>query len=217
MHRRLALPAAVALTLHLFLLFGFTAVRRAAPPRRPAAPVARTLLALELPRDASAEPAASTPSSAPLPPLLPEPAPVPSLSPEPSFHPVIREAAVRSPTLAIEPLAFAGTAHGDDLLSGSGAALDAALLDAMPRARAQPPPAYPATARASGLEGEVVVEFVVDPLGRVHDARVVRSTEAVFEETTLRAVAHWRFEPGTRGGTPVAFRLRLPVVFKVTD
>ncbi len=89
----------------------------------------------------------------------------------------------------------------------------AAQLDNAPRARVQQPPAYPYQAKADSLSGEVVVEFTVDYNGRVMNAHVVSSTNPVFEESTLRAISQWRFEPGRRNGTIVRFRMRMPVEF----
>jgi protein TonB len=93
--------------------------------------------------------------------------------------------------------------------------MDAALLDSPPRASLQTPPAYPPNARATGLAGEVWVEFAVDESGRVLHPRVVRSNDPVFDEPTLRAVAKWRFEPGRKGGRPVSFRMRVPVSYRL--
>ena len=100
--------------------------------------------------------------------------------------------------------------HGDFHLAESSAIaeyLDEVFAD----------PAHPALYPAAVTDRAVARQLQAWLRSDLMPIRQERSTEAVFEETTLRAVAHWRFEPGTRGGTPVAFRLRLPVVFKVTD
>ncbi len=93
--------------------------------------------------------------------------------------------------------------------------LTAGVLDKTPRTKVRVAPMYPNEARGTGLTGEVVVEFVVDEAGRVLRPRVVRSTDARFEAPTLRAVEKWRFEPGTRQGVPVRFRMAVPVVFSL--
>src|ERR1051326_5898792 len=71
-----------------------------------------------------------------------------------------------------------------------------AALDRDPNARSQTPPEYPHAAKAKGLTGEVLVKFLVDTTGCVHDAVVVRSTDRIFEEAAVRAILRWRFEPG---------------------
>ncbi len=89
------------------------------------------------------------------------------------------------------------------------------LLDNPPRTRSQVAPAYPSDAKISGTTGEVVVEFIVDEIGRVLNPRVVRATDPRFEVPTLRAVEKWRFEPGKREGQAVRFRMMVPVLFSL--
>jgi protein TonB len=90
-------------------------------------------------------------------------------------------------------------------------------LDNAPRTRFQAAPHYPLGAKTAGLTGEVLVEFIVDENGHVIDPHVRRSTDRVFEESTLRAVAKWQFEPGRRAGRIVRFRMAVPVVFNLND
>jgi protein TonB len=78
-------------------------------------------------------------------------------------------------------------------------------------------PIFPHEARSSGMNGEVLVEFVVDESGRVHDPRVVRASSPIFEPATLQAVAKWRFEPGKSHGRVVRFRMAVPVIFNVQE
>ena len=92
-----------------------------------------------------------------------------------------------------------------------------AMLDNPPRARFQAAPFYPHAAKHAGMRGEVVVEILVDDHGRVVEPRVVRSSDRVFEEATLKAVAKWQFEPGRRGGKIVSFRMMVPVVFNLSE
>jgi protein TonB len=111
---------------------------------------------------------------------------------------------------------FRPAAGGPGKADGFGpAVVDAARLNRIPQARLQSSPVYPATARTAGLTGEVVVEFVVTTDGRATNARVLRSSDPIFEEPTLRAVAKWGFEPGRAGGRPEAFRMIAPVVFRL--
>lgn len=60
-------------------------------------------------------------------------------------------------------------------------------------------PAYPPTARGSGV---VLVEVDVSADGRVTRERVVQSA-AAFDETARRAARSWRFRPAERGGRRV--------------
>ncbi|HSY53181.1 MAG TPA: TonB family protein [Opitutaceae bacterium] len=100
-------------------------------------------------------------------------------------------------------------------LAGSGGqAMTADSLDRPPQALAQPQPIYPFDAKSKELNGQVVVEFLVDKSGHVLNPRVVSSSDPIFEETTLRAIENWRFAPGTWHGVPVRFSMRVPVAFR---
>jgi TonB family protein len=66
-------------------------------------------------------------------------------------------------------------------------------------------PTYPATARAEGVEGFVVVRYNVTLQGRVSNARVVRAEPAgVFDDAALVAVRSWVFNPSLVEGEPQA-------------
>jgi len=89
------------------------------------------------------------------------------------------------------------------------------LLDREPRATVQLSPDYPPRLRQDGLGGSVTVEFVVDTAGRVVRAEAISSTHRDFAEPAVRAVLKWRFEPGTRQGKAVPFRMAVPIEFNV--
>ena len=42
-------------------------------------------------------------------------------------------------------------------------------------------------------------------------------TDREFVEPALRAVRHWRFEPGRRDGKAVPFRMTIPIEFSLED
>lgn len=90
-------------------------------------------------------------------------------------------------------------------------------LDRTPATRLQVSPIYPYEAKKNGLAGQVVVDFVVDERGDVAQARVVSSSDRVFEEAATRAVMKWKFEPGRRNGGVVPFRMVIPIQFNLND
>ena len=100
---------------------------------------------------------------------------------------------------------------------GGGNDLDGAFaiaeLDQRPRAVLQTAPSYPVELRRKKVEGSVQVVFLVDVAGKVSNPRVETSTNPVFERPALEAVRQWKFEPGTRGGQKVAFKMRVPITF----
>lgn len=97
-----------------------------------------------------------------------------------------------------------------------GEVFSLADLDQRPRAIFQTPPQYPAEFRRRGVAGTVTIAFTVDVHGRVANPRVERSTNPAFESPALEAVRQWRFEPGTRKGQPVPFRMRIPITFNAS-
>jgi protein TonB len=88
-----------------------------------------------------------------------------------------------------------------------------AELDQKPRVVFQRMPRYPMELRRQGRAGTVYVIFQVDTEGRVQRPRVQKSTDPAFEKPALEAVRQWKFEPGTRNGQKVPFKMRVPITF----
>ena len=80
------------------------------------------------------------------------------------------------------------------------------------------PPIYPTSLQRRNREGRVVLRVSVLADGSVAAVQLkAPSRYAGFNDSALRAVRKWRFEPATRGGVPVASELDLPIVFELTD
>ena len=75
-------------------------------------------------------------------------------------------------------------------------------------------PEYPKRARALEVEGQVVLEVVLDRSGRVEqELRVLRSVP-LLDGSAIAAVRQWRFRPGRdRNGRPVRVLMEIPVRF----
>lgn len=76
---------------------------------------------------------------------------------------------------------------------------------------------YPSMARKAGIEGRVVVQFVVNEKGDVEDPTVIRSIGGGTDQKALRCVKQSEFEPGRQRGKPVRVQYSLPVVFKLQN
>lgn len=74
---------------------------------------------------------------------------------------------------------------------------------------------YPPLARQAGIEGQVIVQFVVNKEGRVEDATVLRSPDDMLSRAALEAVEASEFTPGRQGGEPVSVRFAVPVTFRL--
>jgi protein TonB len=86
-------------------------------------------------------------------------------------------------------------------------------LDQRPRVIFQRMPSYPPELKRAGRQGTVYVVFTVDVRGRVVNPRVEKSTDPAFERPALEAVRQWKFEPGTRNGQKVQFKMKIPITF----
>ncbi|MBK8347599.1 MAG: energy transducer TonB [Saprospiraceae bacterium] len=79
---------------------------------------------------------------------------------------------------------------------------------------------YPAIARENGVEGQVVLQFVVDKDGSITDAKIVRDIGAgcgTAAETVVNGMNNMgqKWIPGKQRGRPVRVLYTLPVKFKL--
>jgi protein TonB len=74
---------------------------------------------------------------------------------------------------------------------------------------------YPEIAKKAGVEGRVIVQFIVDEQGSVVDPHVVRGIGAGCDEEAVRAVQQAKFEPGKQRGKAVKVKMSLPITFKL--
>lgn len=77
-------------------------------------------------------------------------------------------------------------------------------------------PPYPALPRQIRMPGEVSVEVIISPEGRVESTRVV-SGHPMFIKAAVDAASGWRFEPTFLNGVPVRVTGVITFVFKLTD
>lgn len=78
------------------------------------------------------------------------------------------------------------------------------------------PPKYPYEAAQQGLQGKVVVKFVLTKEGTVKEPTIFKSSpEGVFDEAALEAVKQYKFNPGTIDGKAVDCIVRMPIVFEL--
>lgn len=77
---------------------------------------------------------------------------------------------------------------------------------------------YPKEARAQGIEGTVVISFVIDELGRMLELEVSRSVHPLLDNAAMEVLRKMQEEftwiPGEREGRPVAVHFNLPVRIK---
>jgi protein TonB len=59
-------------------------------------------------------------------------------------------------------------------------------------------PRYPPIAQTARLEGSVTVDAIIRADGTVSDVKVLKSTNAMFDQACIDAVRQWRFTPGNQ-------------------
>jgi TonB family protein len=75
---------------------------------------------------------------------------------------------------------------------------------------------YPKYAADNGIQGRVLVEFIVDEKGEVRDARVVRGIHTSLDEEALRVVsASPKWRPGRHRGKKVKVAVTVSVEFRL--
>lgn len=78
------------------------------------------------------------------------------------------------------------------------------------------PPSYPLRARRRGIEGKVIVRFLVDEEGAVRQLSIVDADPpGTFEKSVLQCVAKWRYTPGTVESVPVRTWVETTISFKL--
>jgi len=75
---------------------------------------------------------------------------------------------------------------------------------------------YPDNVRKKGVEGVVLVRFVVDEHGDIKDPIILRSPDSSLSIETLRVISLMpKWAPGENNGKPVAVYFTMPVVFQL--
>lgn len=75
---------------------------------------------------------------------------------------------------------------------------------------------YPVVAAENGIEGKVIVQFVVGKNGSISNVKVLRSVDPSLDKEAVRVVSNMpNWTPGKQNGTSVNVRYTLPVTFKL--
>ncbi len=76
---------------------------------------------------------------------------------------------------------------------------------------------YPQEARRAGIEGQVIVQFIVDENGEAVNPEVIRNVHPILDEAAVEGIReHAEFKPGMQRGQPVRTQFSLPVVFRLS-
>jgi protein TonB len=114
----------------------------------------------------------------------------PKTPPPPMVQPQMQQA---NPNADAVSTSFAADIQADASLSG-GLSLDTGDGDYLPIVKVAP--IYPRRAQSRGIEGYVIVEFVVTKNGSVRDARVVEAKpESIFDRAAMDAALKFKYKP----------------------
>lgn len=75
---------------------------------------------------------------------------------------------------------------------------------------------YPESARKNGINGTVIIQFIVDKNGVIKNAKVVRKVHPLLDDAAMNTILKMpNWEPGTKDGIPVAVLINLPFNFGI--
>ena len=75
---------------------------------------------------------------------------------------------------------------------------------------------YPVVAEENGIQGRVIVTFVVEKDGSITDVRVVKSVDPSLDKEAMRVVKSMpRWIPGKQNGSAVRVKYTVPVTFRL--
>lgn len=75
---------------------------------------------------------------------------------------------------------------------------------------------YPPVAEENGVQGRVIVSFVVERDGSITDVRVVKSVDPSLDKEAIRVISSMpKWIPGKQNGDPVRVKYTTPVTFRL--
>ena len=102
-----------------------------------------------------------------------------------------------------------------EILDSTQIPLDFVPVEYAPRPIKIATPNYPEEARVNKLEGEVWVKMWIDEQGNVQFARILKSSNNIFNEQALIAGINSRFRPAVMNKKPFAVWVSIPFKFKL--
>ncbi|MDY0254276.1 MAG: energy transducer TonB [Tenuifilaceae bacterium] len=73
---------------------------------------------------------------------------------------------------------------------------------------------YPEIAAENGIQGRVILSFVVEPHGGVSNVRVLRGVDPALDREAIRVVeSSPKWQPGMQRGKPVRVSFNIPIIF----
>lgn len=75
---------------------------------------------------------------------------------------------------------------------------------------------YPAEAAKKGIQGRIVVGFIVERDGSLSDVHVLRSVDPALDREAIRVIKSMpKWQPGKQNGNTVRVKYQVPVLFRL--
>ncbi len=75
---------------------------------------------------------------------------------------------------------------------------------------------YPAYERENGIDGKVILTYIIDESGNVIDVDYIKSVSYYMDKESMRVISSMpKFSPAIKNGVPVPKRYTTPVVYKI--
>ena len=194
----------VSLTTHVMVVIAALWATAGGHPRPPEAPIIV---------DIGPSPASTTDDPPPDAPVIGGGVTIPDIT-----LPKIQGGVVESPRFLVNPGADPGPVFAR-IPSGDGTPIESSLADDPPKLLAGPAAVYPDLLRQAGIHGRVVLEAVIDTLGRVERGSivVVESPHPGFVASAQQSLLKSLFRPARVQGKAVRVRVRMPIDFVLRD
>ncbi len=91
-------------------------------------------------------------------------------------------------------------------------------VEKKPTPKYSPKPVYPDRARTAEMEGQAIVEALVDVDGTVMNVKLVKSSGFdILDQAALAAARKWTFTPAEQRGQPVRVPVSIPFNFSLRE
>ena len=77
---------------------------------------------------------------------------------------------------------------------------------------------YPAIAQENGIQGRVILQFVIEKDGSLSNVQVLQTADAILSDEAVRVVkSSPKWSPGKQRNMPVRIKYTLPIEFRITN
>jgi periplasmic protein TonB len=137
------------------------------------------------------------------------------------------EIPTKLPTVDVRPLFdprdYLATRQDDDVASDPVRSdidvFSDAIVEEKPLVLSGSPPAYPELLKRAGIQGRVVVQAVIDTLGRAEAAsvKILQSSHPGFDQSAMNYVLKAVLRPARVHGRAVRVLINIPIEYRITE